>query len=451
MRPPPALSVSGPSAALSGAFCVGGHCALSVRALHSLCQGPAALCVGPRRLSLSVSGPVSSPRVCGPPAQIPMSPIWFAVDSDAHPHRLRSACHPSVPPPTHLRATDPFRQPHPVSSDPRATHPARHVGLRRFLSGPSGIGSGALCVGAGRSLCRGPALFVSGPALRVSGPNTLCAGARHGERRSLFRGLSFQALSVRVCVGASQCSTALSVPGPGGFCGARHSSALFVLGHALRRSLCVGSRRSVSGSASGPGGTLLCRVPVLFVSGPSAVSVGFSGLYVGPGALCVGARRSLCRGPALCVGNALCVGARRFVSGPGAPCVGAQRSLSGSTSGPGAPFPRLSLSGPGVLCVGPRRFLSGPGAPYVGARRSVCRAPTICVSGPGALCVGAQRSVLGVWRSLCRCVGAQCGDGSVNPSGPAAPSSIRMPSMLPSSARASGDAHLRSPRPSKTA
>ena len=156
----------------------------------------------------------------------------------------------------------------------------------------------------------------------------------------------------------------------------------------------------------------------------------------GPGAL--GARRSLCRGPALCV------------SGPTAPCVGARCSLSSVGVGATTPFlchipavcvsgpstfrrglcrgpavlPALFLSGPRgpalfvsgprrpalLLCVGARRSVSGPGALCVGAQRSVCRGPalfvsagSVCrgpalsVSGPGALrrsvCVGTRRSV----------------------------------------------------------
>ena len=58
----------------------------------------------------------------------------------------------------------------------------------------------------------------------------------------------------------------------------------------------------------------LCRAPALSVSGPGD----FRALFVlGPGALCVGARRSLCRGPALSLCDALAL----FVSGPGALCV----------------------------------------------------------------------------------------------------------------------------------
>ena len=122
-----------------------------------------------------------------------------------------------------------------------------------------------------------------------------------------------------------------------------------------------------------------------------------------PGALCVGSlsgRRSLCRGPALCVGPAL------FVSGPGAlcragaPCVGV---LSGSVSGPGA----LSLCRGPELCAGARRSVCrgrrslcrGPALSLsVGARRSLCRAPALFVSGPSTLSIGLPRSLSGcVW------------------------------------------------------
>ena len=105
------------------------------------------------------------------------------------------------------------------------------------------------------------------------------------------------------------------------------------------------------------------------VSGPGALpplSVAVS--VLGPGALYVGARRSLCPAPkALCVGpGALCVGARR------SPCR-AWRSLA----------VRLCVAlcvGPGALCRAPALLVSGPvlcvGARCVGARRSLCRGPT---------------------------------------------------------------------------
>ena len=142
------------------------------------------------------------------------------------------------------------------------------------VSGPDG-----LCVALRRSLCGGPALFVSGlgalsvgarRSLHVSGPSALCVGARR-----------FWAVSVSGPGGLSLCRVSMS--GPGG------RPAL-----SMARAVYVGPRRSLSGSLSGPGSP-----PMLFVSGPDAVSVS------GPGALCVGvllhrglavlSQRSLCR------------------------------------------------------------------------------------------------------------------------------------------------------------
>ena len=116
------------------------------------------------------------------------------------------------------------------------------------------------------------------------------------------------------------------------------------------------------------------------------------GFCVGPGALrrslCVGARRSaavsLCWGPVLCVGI----------------CVGPRRSLSQSVSGPGGLAVSVSVSGPGAvsvrlrrsLCRRPALFVSGPGA--------LCRAPALFVLGPDALCVGPAPCV----GALCLCV-----------------------------------------------
>ena len=113
----------------------------------------------------------------------------------------------------------------------------------RFVSGPGGplpaLFLSGPCVGHRRSVCRGPALFVSGTgALYV------------GARRSFYRA---PALSVRVCLE------------PGLFL--YRSSALF-------SALCLGARRSPAVS--------LCRGPALCV-----------GVCVGAGAFrrC----RSLCR------------------------------------------------------------------------------------------------------------------------------------------------------------
>ena len=257
------------------------------------------------------------------------------------------------------------------------------VGARRFVSGPGGplpalfLSAGAPCVGARRSLCRGPALCVVARR-SVSGPGAFCVGAR----RSFF------------CVGGRRCRGSASGP----------SAPLARLSLSGPGSLCVGPRRFLSRSLSGPGCPLpcLCRGPALLVSGrslrrgPALLVSGPGGplpaLFVsGPDALCRGlallasgpAAPSLCRGPALC--------ARRFVSGPGALCRG----------------PALFVSGPGAL-RGPALFLSGSGALWsldcfsigarrscafcVGARRSpavtLCRDPALCVG----VCVGARGS-----------------------------------------------------------
>ena len=296
----------------------------------------------------------------------------------------------------------------------------RRSSPKTLFSGTSGlcVGSGAFCVEAQRSVCRAGALCVVGGDQR-----SLCPAAALfvvGARRSFYRGL---ALSVRVCVE------------PGLFLYTR-SSALF---SALRRSLCVRTRRFVSACVSSPGGPRWCR----------RLGRCFGVSMSGPGALYVGARRS---GPAL------------FVSGPGASCVGARRSLcrgpvlsvESRRRGP-AVLSQDSLCHVGGLCVGPRRFLSdrrarrsfvgaGPGALCVGARRSVCRGPALFVSGfaPAlsvrvclelglflyrssalfsALCVGARRSpALSLFRdpSLARASAVvsesvSCGPAGENP------------------------------------
>ena len=64
------------------------------------------------------------------------------------------------------------------------------------------------------------------------------------------------------------------------------------------------------------------------------------------------------------------------VSGPGALCVGPRRSLRLCLG------PALSVSGPVALCVWARRSLC----------RALCRALALSVSGPVALCVWARRS-----------------------------------------------------------
>ena len=104
----------------------------------------------------------------------------------------------------------------------------------------------------------------------------------------------------------------------------------------------------------------------------------------GPGALCVGPRRSLFRAPALSLlgPNALCRGPAISASGPGA--------LSWRPSAPAlfvgvcGGARRSSLH---ALCVGPQRFL--------------CRGSALSVSGFCVLCVGARRCSVGV------CVGAR--------------------------------------------
>ena len=124
------------------------------------------------------------------------------------------------------------------------------------------------------------------------------------------------------------------------------------------------------------------------VLGPGAPKVRPRPLSVPcPSALCVGARRSLCRGQALSVSGyagALSIGRRRQRS----LCRGLELSMSGLA---------LSISGAGALCAGPRSSLN--------------RGPALYLHRPGALCVGARRSLrqcrglcVGAWR---RCVRAR--------------------------------------------
>ena len=123
-----------------------------------------------------------------------------------------------------------------------------------------------------------------------------------------------------------------------------------------RLSVCVGPRRSL---CRGP--ATLRRAPALscFLCRAPAVSVS------GPVALCVGCQRFLCGGPALSVS---CRGRALLVSGPGALCVGARRSVSG----------------PGALCWAPALSVSGRGALSLSV--SGRGALSLSVSGPGALC-----------------------------------------------------------------
>ena len=238
------------------------------------------------------------------------------------------------------------------------------------VSGPGAVS--VLCVGPQRSLCPAPAvsvlgpgalcvvLSVLGPALSVSGRSALCLGAR----RSLCRGGALRPLSVS---GPSVSGpAALSVrlgPQHSPFCVRPHRSLCRA---PARRSLCrapalagalvSGPALFVWGSVSRPGTLLrfLCRTPAF------SVGVGVGARRSSPKTFFVRSRRSMCR-------------SRRFLYGPGALYVGAQRSV----------------------CRGPTICVSGPGALCVGAALCV-RGPTLFVSGPargpaGTLCVGAQR------------------------------------------------------------
>ena len=220
-------------------------------------------------------------------------------------------------------------------------------------------------------------------------------------------------------------------------------------------SICVGPRRPTAALYVGPPRSL-CWVPALSRSlqQAPALSVSGPGLFCGgpalsassPGALCVGCRCSLRRAPAL--PGALWVEARRSLrrasalslsaSGPGALSL----SVSGSVSAPGTLLP-LSVSGPDALCVGPALSAS-PSVLCVGPRRSLCHAPALSVSGPAALSLSVSAlSVLGpggplpalsasspaaLRRSLCRgpalsvslCHPPQLGS-ACHPSGPAGP------------------------------
>ena len=235
------------------------------------------------------------------------------------------------------------------------------------------VSVGAVCVGARRSVS-GPGAPSScrGPALLASGPGALCRGS---------------ARVPAVCVLGLALSVCLSKPNrvcvePGLFL--YRSSALLCQGPALSGGL------SVSGCVWGPCDPWWCRrLGRCFCEGP--------------GALCVGARRSLRRGPALIASAA--------------PCWGPVLSVE-SVPGFGGPLPRLPLSrpvfvpgpsafcrglcplaalgpalcgGPGALCVGARRSVWGP-ALFVSGAGALCRGPALFVSGPGALCVGARRS-----------------------------------------------------------
>ena len=137
--------------------------------------------------------------------------------------------------------------------------------------------------------------------------------------------------------------------------------------------LCIGERRSRTQRALGPDSQSAgerCMGPALFVSGPAlsvsqrsvcrgpALCVGprrsLPGILSEPGALCVGARRSLHRARHFL---RVCVGAWQSSSQPlcvrPAVCVGARRSPAGSVSGPA-----LFASGP-ALCPAPSGLFVG--------------------------------------------------------------------------------------------
>ena len=201
----------------------------------------------------------------------------------------------------------------------------RGVGPRRSL---------ALCVGALRSLCRCPALFVSGPGALVLARCSLC--------RAPAVSVSGPALS---CSGPGALSL---MSGPGALC----------VGPALSISgVCVGARRSLCRSPALPGA--MCRAGALSVSSVSGLALFVSGpgtLCVRPGILCVRARCFL----------ALCIGARAVCRVQG---------LAPFVSDPG------SLCGPSPLCVGAWRSLCRAPALSVKARRSL-----LCVGHRGVLC-----------------------------------------------------------------
>ena len=229
-------------------------------------------------------------------------------------------------------------------------------GRRRQPAGFSFCGSTTL---AG-ALRRGPALLVLSWALRrgsaSGGPGTLCRGSASGPgplqdsifpvQRSVCRVWRF----LSVCQGPTICVSALLASGPGALCrgfvsgpgalsvGARRSfyrapafsvRDVWMFLHrssALRSSLCRGPALSGGLSVSGPGA--LCQRVCQGTAVPGGV-----GDCEASAVSRSGARRSLCRGPAL------------LVSGPSALCVGARRSVS---SDPRAtqPAPRAPSSHP---------------------------------------------------------------------------------------------------------
>ena len=219
------------------------------------------------------------------------------------------------------------------------------------------------------------------PRTCANGPNLREVGIRNSQPNRAPPGTQSRSALCR--------APPLSVSGPGTL--SLSVSGLGALSLAMLGTVAVSWSSALSLSVLGPAtlpavsvSGLAVSVGALSVSGPRR-SLSAPALSVsGPGALCVGPQRSLCRAPALSVSGlgALFVGAL-FVSGLGALC-GARRSMCRD--------PALSASGPGALCVGTQRSLRSLCRRSL--CRSLCRAQVVSVSGPGSLCVGA-------WRSLC--------------------------------------------------
>ena len=154
----------------------------------------------------------------------------------------------------------------------------------------------------------------------------------------------------------------------------------------------------------GPGA--FCVGPRRSLSGPGALSVGAQRSLPGPGGLCVGAPGALCRGrcrgPAVLSSRSVCWARRspRF----GALCVRVLCALCRDPAllcvGARCRAPALCLSGPGAFCV----LCRGPALSVSGCA-DLCRGPALSCPAP-ALCVGARRSLcrVGCRRSLRRSV-----------------------------------------------
>ena len=248
----------------------------------------------------------------------------------------------------------------------------------------------SICVGP--VLCVGPprSLFPA-PAVSVLGPDALYVGARCSPGALCVRARCF-ALCVTcvaprhspaaLCVAPRRLS--LSVSGPTTF-------LRFVLGPACSSDPRVRGppaqiRMSLVWSAVGPRAHPPVRMPpIRSVPGPPFQQITHSPTPapIRP-ALCVGPRRSLW-------GPALCVRARRSLC-PGALCRSRRRGRAALSQDFLCQVPAVCFSGPGALCVGARRsvcrapalFVSGPGALCVGARRSFCRAPALSLMIRGA-------------------------------------------------------------------